>query len=113
MNARHWIVAASVFAAAGKVLAGDVGPLADDNKPVSAQKYSGEIVVDVQYAGIGDSTVAPGIGYTNGYNRAQNQIIGRRNTASVRSREEVHTEAVQAAKDRMITGVRLLPGDDW
>jgi hypothetical protein len=112
MNARYWIVTASVFAAAGKVLAGDVGPFIDDNQPVSAQKYSGDKVVDVQYAGIGNSTVAPGSGYTNGFNRAQNQIIGRSNAASVRSREEVHAEAVQAAKDKMITGVRLLPGDD-
>lgn len=113
MNAKHLILAASVLAAAGQVLAGDVGPFADDNKPVSAQKNSRDSVVDVQYAGIGNSAAASESVDTNGFNRTQDQIIGRRNAASVRSREEVHAEAVQAAKDRMITGVRLLPSDDW
>jgi hypothetical protein len=119
MNARHLIVAASVFAAAGKVLAGDVDPFADHSLSVSAQALpqsqasQDASTFGVRVAGTGSASSEWESAFAYEHVGSQNNPVAHTPTTSVKSREDVHAEAVQAAKDRMTKGVSLLPGGGW
>jgi hypothetical protein len=129
MNARNLIVAASVFAAAGRVLAGDADPFGDSsqfmlaNKTAEVQTESAQAspdadFVDVRLAAAGYSANEYRAELEREYAKgqssgAQNAPLAHTDAASGRSREEVRAEATQAAKQRMTKGVTLLPGDAW
>jgi hypothetical protein len=113
MNARKLTIAASLLAAAGTALAGDVDPFAEYNQPTTAQATSGGSTSGMQFAHSSRSAPGPGTEYTNGHSSTQTTSDTHNDAASVRSREEVHREAVQTAKERMVTGVQLLPGNDY
>ncbi len=104
MKAKNFIVAVSVFAAAGMAMAGDADRFTDNAPRVLVQASEGSSYTGMQMAGRGYS-------YTELERGAQVGAVAPAGIVSMKSRAQVHEEAVQAAKDRMVKGVHLLPGD--
>jgi hypothetical protein len=98
MKAKHLIVAASVFVAATAAFAGDVDPFT--NQFTSAQEQS--IAPDAVFTGaqMAQSGTSGNLGSSvaSDPEGVRNESIA--DTASIRSRDEVRAEAVQATQDK-------------